>query len=51
MSINGFPIQISLPKSNEERTEVTFRLLFTFVPHKLQEHLNFSNTFLYLFLL
>ena len=56
MSINGFPIQILLPKSKEERTEVISRLLSTFVTHKLQEHLNFSihflnffNTFSYLF--
>ena len=42
MSINGFPIQILLPKSKEERTEVISRLLSTFVTHKLQEHLNFS---------
>ena len=33
----------------EERTEAISRLLFTFVTHKLQEHLNFSNTFSYLF--
>ena len=59
MSINGFPIQILLPKSKEERAEVIPRLLstfVTFVAHKLQEHLNFSihflnffNTFSYLF--
>ena len=59
MSINGFPIQILLPKSKEEWTEVITRLLFTFVTPKLQEHLNFSlhfmiflnffNTFSYLF--
>ena len=48
MSIHG-PIQILLHKSKEERTEVNSRLLFTFVAHKLQEHLNFSNTFSYLF--
>ena len=48
MSING-PIQILLHKSKEERIEVISRLLFTFVTHKLQEHLNFSNTFSYLF--
>ena len=41
MLINGFPIQILLPKSNEERTEVISRLLSTFVTHKLQDHLNF----------
>ena len=56
MSINGFPIQILLPKSREERIEVISRLLFTFVTHKQQEHLNFFihflnffNTFSYLF--
>ena len=43
---NGFPIQILLPKSKEERTEVISRLLSTFVTHKLQEHLNFSLHFL-----
>ena len=47
MSING-PIQILLQKSKEEPTEVISRLLFTFVTHKLQKHLNFSNTFSYL---
>ena len=31
MSINGFQIQILLPKSNEEQTEVISRLLSTFV--------------------
>ena len=46
MAINGFPIQIVLPKSKEERTEVISRLLSTFVTHKLQEHLNFSLHFL-----
>ena len=48
MSING-PIHL-LHKSKEERTEVISRLFFTFVTHKfkLQEHLNFSNTFSYL---
>ena len=46
MSINGVPIQILLPKSKEERTEVISRLLSTFVTHKLQEHLNFSIHFL-----
>ena len=46
MSINGVPIQILLPKSKEERTEVISRLLSTFVTHKLQEHLNFSLHFL-----
>ena len=49
MSITGFPIQMLLPKSKEERIEVISRLLFTFVTHKLQEHLNFSNTFSHLF--
>ena len=56
MSINGFPIQILLPKSKAEWTEVISGLLSTFVTHKLQEHLNFSlhflnffNTFSYLF--
>ena len=57
MSITGFQIQILLPKSKEERTEVISRLLSTFVTHKLQEHLNlfsihflnFFNTFSYLF--
>ena len=48
MPING-PIQILLHKSKEERTEVISRLLFTFVTHKLQEHLSFYNTFSYLF--
>ena len=42
MSINGVPIQILLPKSKKERTEVISRLLSTFVTHKLQEPLNFS---------
>ena len=46
MWINGFPIQILLPKSNKERTEVTSRLLSNFVSHKLQDHLNFSIHFL-----
>ena len=46
MSINGFPIQILLPKSKEERTEVISILLSIFVTHKLQEHLNFSIHFL-----
>ena len=46
MSINGFPIQILLPKSKEERTEVISILLSIFVTHKLQEHLNFSIQFL-----
>ena len=48
MSINGF-IQVLLHKSKEEWTEVIFRLLFTFVTCKLKEHLNFSDTFSYLF--
>ena len=47
MSING-PMQILLHKSKKGRTEVISRLLFTFVTHKLQEQLNFSNTFSYL---
>ena len=34
-----------LRKSKEGRTEVISRLLFTFVAHKLQKHLNFSNNF------
>ena len=38
-----------LPKFKEERTEVISRLLFTFVAYKLAKHLNFSNTFSYLF--
>ena len=46
MSLNG-PIQILLHKAKKERTGVISRLLFTFVTHKLQEHLNFSNTFSY----
>ena len=58
MSINGFPIQILLCKSKEEQAEVISRLLFTFVTHKLQEHLNFfihflnfSELFQYIFIL
>ena len=58
MSINGFQIQILLPKSKEERTEVISKLLSTFVKHKLQEHLdfsihflNFSKLFQYIFIL
>ena len=58
MSINGFPIQILLPKSKEERTEVISRLLSIFVKNKLQEHLtfsihslNFSELFQYIFIL
>ena len=47
MLMNG-SIEILLHKSKEERTGVISRLLFTFVTHKLQEHLNFSNTFSYL---
>ena len=46
MSINGFPTETLLPKSNEEQTEVISRLLSTFVTHKLQDHLNFSIHFL-----
>ena len=46
MSINGFPIQILLPNSKEEWTEVLSRLLSIFVTHKLQENLNFSLYFL-----
>ena len=38
-----------LPKFKEERTEVISRFLFTFVAYKLAKHLNFSNTFSYLF--
>ena len=38
-----------LPKSKGEQTEVISRLLFTFIAHKLEEHLNFSNIFSYLF--
>ena len=38
MPINGFPIQILVPKSKDERTKVISRLLSTFVTHKLQEH-------------
>ena len=49
MSINGFSIQILLPKSKEEQKEVTSRLLSTFVTHKLQERLNFSIHFSELF--
>ena len=51
MSINGFPIQILLPKSKEERTEVISRLLPTFITYKLQEHLNLSELFQYIFIL
>ena len=47
-SING-PVQIWLCKSKEEQTGVIFKLLLTFVTHKLQKRLNFSNTFSYLF--
>ena len=46
MLINGIPIQILVPKSKEEQTEVITRLLFTSVTLKLQEHLNFSLHFL-----
>ena len=49
MSITGFPIQILLPKSREERAEVIPRLLSTFVTHKLHKHLNFSIHFLNIF--
>ena len=47
MSINGFPIQILLPKSKEERTEVISRLL------SLLLHTNHKNicTFLNIFIL
>ena len=58
MSMNGFPFQISFPKSKEERTEVISKLFSTFVSHKLQEHLNFpihflnfSELFQYIFIL
>ena len=58
MSINGFLIQILLPRSKEEQADVTSRLLFTFLTHKLQEHLNFffhflnfSELFQYIFIL
>ena len=37
MSINGFPIQILLPKSKKERTEVISRLL------SLLLHTNYKN--------
>ena len=55
--INGFTSDVDkwfynsnlLPKSKEEWTEVISRLLLTFVAHRLQKHLNFSNTFSYLF--
>ena len=55
--INGFTSDVDkwfynsnlLPKSKEEQTEVISRLLLTFVTHKLQKHLNFSNTFSHLF--
>ena len=46
MSISGFSMQVLLPKSNEERTEVIARLLSTFVTHKLQDRLNFYIHFL-----
>ena len=39
-------MQVLLPKSNEERTEVIARLLSTFVTHKLQDRLNFYIHFL-----
>ena len=44
MLIN-YPVQILLHKSKEERTEAISRLLFTFVTHKLEKHLNFSKHF------
>ena len=47
MLLHG-PNQTLLHKSKEEQTEV-ISTLFTFVTHKLQKHLNFSNTFSYLF--
>ena len=47
MLMNG-SIEMLLHKSKEERTGVISRLLFTFVTHKVEEHLNFSNTFSYL---
>ena len=52
MLIKGFAIQILLPKSKEDWTEVISRLLstfVTFVTQKLQEHLNFSIHFLNFF--
>ena len=48
MSMNG-PIQILLHKSKEKRTGVISRFLFALVTQKIQEHLNFSSTFSYLF--
>ena len=47
MSINVFPIEILLYKSNEERTEVFSRLLFAFAYTKITR--TFSDTFSYLF--
>ena len=41
-----FQIQVLLPKSKEEGTEVISRLLSTFVARILQEHFNFSLHFL-----
>ena len=38
-----------LPKFKEERTEVIFKLSFTLIAYKSEEHLNFSNIFSYLF--
>ena len=52
MLIKGFAIQILLPKSKEDWTEVISRLLstfVTFVTQKLQEHLNFSIHFVNFF--
>ena len=58
MSINGFSIQILLPKSKQERTEVVSILLPTIATQKLQEQwnfsihfLNFSEHFQYIFIL
>ena len=54
MLIKGFAIQILLPKSKEDWTEVISRLLstfVTFVTQKLQEHLNFSIHFLNFFII
>ena len=38
-----------LSKSKEDQTEVNSRLLFAFIAHKSEEHLDFSNIFSYLF--
>ena len=46
--VSRLSVSYDYDKSKEERTEVISRLLFTFVTHKLQEHLNFLNTFSYL---